>query len=364
MRAAVLRSVGGRFATEEVHLDEPAEREVLVDVKASGLCHTDISIARSGFGVTLPAILGHEVAGVVRAVGSAVQELSPGDHVVASLVQSCGTCKACLGGRSFQCEKPERTLRSPGAVPRTAANNEEVDQLFGIGGFAQQVLVHESQLVKIDDRVPFPQAALLGCGVITGAGVVVNSAGTRPGDTVLIVGAGGVGLNAINGAVTAGAAKIIVVDIADEKLRTATEFGATHVFNSREVDVVAEVVALTGGGVDAAFDFVGSGETAKAALEMVRVGGGLYLVGTVDPGSTITLSNLDLILTQKRVQGVYMGSSTPRQDIPRWADLYLQGRFELDRLLSREVSLDQVSEGYDMLRDPDVARVVITSGLS
>lgn len=364
MRAAVISEIGGQFTTETVRLAEPIGREVLVDVKASGLCHTDLSIAHSGFGATFPAVLGHEVSGVVAAIGPDVDDLAIGDHVVACLVQACGACVACLGGRSFQCGHPERTLRKPDEAARISTATHNLDQLFGIGGFAQRVVVHENQLVRIDSRVPFAQAALLGCGVVTGAGVVVNSANTQPGDTVLIVGVGGVGLNAINGAVAAGASKIIAIDISDGKLEKARKFGATHVFNSATDDVVSEVLSLTQGGVDSAFDFVGTQSATRSALEMLRVGGALYLIGSVDPTAALTISNLELILSQKRIQGVFMGSSTAKRDIPRWADLYLQGRFELDGLVSREISLDEVTEGYGMLKDPDVARVVITSGLS
>ena len=364
MKATIVREIGAGFVTEDVSIADPIGREVLIDVKASGLCHTDLTYSSNDFGSPLPMVLGHEVAGIVTAVGSGVTELAVGDHVVGCLVQSCGKCEACLTGRTFQCEHPEETLRREGDAPRLTVDGAKLEQVFGLGGFAQQALIHENQLVKVSNDIPFPQAALLGCGVVTGAGAVINTSNTQAGDSVVIIGAGGVGLNAINGAVIAGATKIIAVDVADDKLEKARRFGATHTINSTKVDAVAEVIAITGRGADAAFDFVGIPAVTQSGLEMIRPGGGLYLIGIIDPTAVIPLSTLGLIATQKRIQGVYMGSSTPKHDIPLYADLYLQGRFNLDDLMSREIALDGVNEGYGLLKDPDVTRVVITSGLS
>lgn len=365
MKANLVREIGGGFVTEDVQLAEPIGREVRVDVKASGLCHTDLTYSRNDMGSPLPMLLGHEVAGVVAAVGPDVTELAIGDHVVGCLVQSCGKCKACLTGRSFQCERPEETVRHADQAPRvTTADGEQVEQVFGLGGFAQQALVHENQLVKVSDAIPFPQAALLGCGVVTGAGAVINTSNTQAGDAVVIIGAGGVGLNAISGAIVAGATTIIAVDIADDKLEKAKRFGATHTVNSVTADAVAEVLAITGAGADAAFDFVGIPAVTQAGLEMVRPGGGLYLIGVVDPAAMLSLAIVGVIGAQKRIEGVYMGSTTPKHDIPMYADLYLQGRFNLDDLVSREIPLDGVNDGYDALKESDVTRVVITSGLS
>ncbi|MFD1714799.1 zinc-binding dehydrogenase [Amnibacterium flavum] len=365
MKATLVREIGAGFVTEDVALADPIGREVLLDVKASGLCHTDLTFSRNEMGAPLPMLLGHEVAGVVTAIGPGVTEFAVGDHVVGCLVQSCGKCEACLTGRTFQCEHPEETLRHADDAPRvTAGDGEKIEQVFGLGGFAQQALIHENQLVKVSDAIPFPQAALLGCGVVTGAGSVINTSNTQAGDSVVIIGAGGVGLNAINGAVIAGATKIIAVDVADDKLEKAKRFGATHTINSTKVDAVAEVLAITGRGADAAFDFVGIPAVTASGLEMIRPGGGLYLIGIIDPSATLPLLTIGLIGTQKRIQGVYMGSTTPKHDIPLYADLYLQGRFNLDDLMSREIALDGVNEGYDALKDPDVTRVVITSGLS
>jgi S-(hydroxymethyl)glutathione dehydrogenase/alcohol dehydrogenase len=369
MKATIVRTIGAGFVTEDVTLATPIDREVVVDVKASGLCHTDLTYSRNDMGIPLPMVLGHEVAGVVSAVGPGVTEFSVGDHVVGCLVQSCGQCQACLTGRTFQCEHPEATLRAPGEAPRMTTAGEDgssegVEQAFGLGGFAQQALIHENQLVKVSESIPFAQAALLGCGVVTGAGAVINTSNTQAGDSVVIIGAGGVGLNAINGAIVAGATTIIAVDVADDKLEKARRFGATHTINSRTVDAVAEVLAITGRGADAAFDFVGIPAVTQSGLDMIRPGGGLYLIGIIDPTAMLSVPTIGLIGSQKRIQGVYMGSTTPKHDIPLYADLYLQGRFELDELLSREIALDGVNEGYEALHEADVTRVVITSGLS
>jgi S-(hydroxymethyl)glutathione dehydrogenase/alcohol dehydrogenase len=364
MKATLVREFGAGFVTEQVALADPIGREVLVDVKASGLCHTDLSFSRNNMGIPLPMLLGHEISGVVAAVGPEVTELAPGDHVVGCLVQSCGRCEACLTGRTFQCEHPEATLRHADEAPRVSADGEVIAQAFGLGGFAQRALIHENQLVKVNDDIPFPQAALLGCGVVTGAGAVINTSNTQAGDAVVIIGAGGVGLNAISGAVLAGATTIIAIDVAGDKLEKAKRFGATHAINSTEVDAVAEVMAITGRGANAAFDFVGIPAVSQSALDMLRPGGGLYLIGLVDMSATLPLLTLGLIGGQKRVQGVYMGSTTPKHDIPLYADLYRQGRFNLDDLISREIALDEINEGYNALKEPDVTRVVITSGLS
>ncbi len=364
MKAAVVREFGGGFATEEVDLSAPIGREVAVGVKASGLCHTDLTASRNNIGYAPPMVLGHEVAGIVTAVGPEVTSLAVGDHVVGCLVQSCGACESCLTGRTFQCEHPEVTLRGPEDAPRLTVAGEPVTQAFGLGGFAQQVLIHENQLVKVDERIPFPQAALLGCGVVTGAGAVINTANTQAGDSVVIIGAGGVGLNAINGARVAGATAIIVVDVADDKLEKARRFGATHTINSTVTDPVAEVHRITGRGADAAFDFVGIPKVTQQGLEMIRPGGGLYCIGILDPAATVPLLTIGIIGAQKRIQGVYMGSTTPKHDIPLYADLYLQGRFLLDELISKEIALDEIDAGYEALHDSSVTRVVITSGLS
>lgn len=360
MKASVVRELGKGFELADIEIAAPTGREVLIEVKASGLCHSDELAANHDLGYAPPMVLGHEVAGLVTEIGPNVTQFAVGDHVVGCLVQTCGACVKCIAGMGTLCTNPNSTLRGEGEAPRLTENGATVAQGMGLGGFAQQVLVHENQLAQVPEEMPWPQAALLGCGVVTGAGAVLNTADVQPSDAVVVIGLGGVGLNAINGAVTAGAATIIAIDIADDKLDTAKTFGATHVINSKTSDPVAEVIAITGIGADAVFDFVGVGPVTAQGLQMVAPGGGLYLIGVLDPTATIQLSSIDMLTNKRRVEGVYMGSTTAKRDIPLYAKLYLEGRFELDSLVSKEISLGEINEGYASLKDPKIARVVIT----
>jgi S-(hydroxymethyl)glutathione dehydrogenase / alcohol dehydrogenase len=344
---------------EDVDIAEPVGREALVDVKAAGLCHTDLTIAKHGLGYPMPSVLGHEVAGVVAAVGPDVTQVSVGDHVIGCLLQSCGMCNKCRMGKPYQCIDPHRTERRGGG--RLMRGGQPVSQIFGLGGFAQQALIHENQLVSIPKSVPFPQAALIGCGVLTGAGAVLNTADVRTGETVVVIGAGGVGLNAVSGAAIAGAGKIIVIDIDDQKLEKSRRFGATHTINSADSDPVAAVQEFTGVGTDYVFDFVGIPAVYEQALAMLAVGGSLFLVGTTDPRATVQVPVVRAVLDQIRFQGVNFGSANFTRDIPVYLDLYAKGRMNLDDLVSREITLGELPTAYDMLNDPTVTRVVVSS---
>ncbi|MDO9368458.1 MAG: Zn-dependent alcohol dehydrogenase [Sphingopyxis sp.] len=361
MKAAVLNSFNGTFDIEDIEIDNPLGREVLVEVKACGLCHSDLHLAEANFGTALPAVLGHEVAGVVVSVGPDVRDFIPGDHVVGSLIQSCGHCRSCRAGRSYQCERPHETLRSAEDGQRLSKDGQPVTPGMGTAGFAERALIHENQLVKVPQELPFAQASLLGCGVITGAGAVINTAGVRPGESVAVIGVGGVGLSAIAGARLAGAERIIAIDIVPEKEELARRFGATDFIASHGIDPVAAVDTLVPGGVDHAFEVIGLVPTSQQAVAMVRNGGGAYLIGLHRPGMEMALQGLDLIIRQVRVQGVYMGSSNIRHDVPMFADLYLQGRFNLDDLISEEINISQINEAYDKLKHGAIARSIITS---
>lgn len=362
MRAAVVDAYDGKFRIQNVHLDAPRDHEVLVEVRAVGLCHSDLHVAEGNIPFPLPIVLGHEVSGVVIEAGPGVSTLSPGDHVVGSLLQTCRACRACKEGRSYQCENPDSTVRAAGDRPRLSRDGVILSQGYGLGGFAERVLAHENQLAKVPDRLPFPQAALLGCGVATGVGAAVNTAAVRPGDTVVVIGAGGVGLNVVSGARLCGAARIVVVDLQQRKLELALAFGATDTINPSEVDAEAAVLKATGGGADHVFEVIGLKSTSEQAVRMARRGGAAYLIGLHKPGTKIEIDALgDLIRGQKRIQGVYMGSSRIERDIPLHADLYLQGRLNLDNLISGEIRLDQINDAYDELRKGSVTRSVITS---
>jgi S-(hydroxymethyl)glutathione dehydrogenase / alcohol dehydrogenase len=360
MKALVLNSVGHGFDLEDVAISLPVGREVLINVRASGLCHTDMLFASHAI-VPTPAVLGHEVAGVVEAVGPEVSQFRVGDHVVGSLAQSCGACARCLSARSFQCQHPESTLRRPTDVPRLSREGSPLFQGFGLGGFAEQALIHENQLAAVPKEMPFPQAALLGCGVATGAGSVVNTAQVKAGETVVIFGAGGVGLNAVSGARIAGATRIVVIDIQSRRLEAARRFGATDVIDSTKSPPVESVRELLRGGADHVFDFVGLKAVAEQGLAMLGVGGGLYLVGVSRPEVSLDLNIFDAIGGQKRVVGVNFGSTNFKRDIPMYTDLYLQGRMNLDDLVSRTIALRDVNEGYAALKDGSLNRVVVTS---
>jgi S-(hydroxymethyl)glutathione dehydrogenase/alcohol dehydrogenase len=360
MKALVLNALGRGFDFEDVDIAVPIGREVLIDVRASGLCHTDLLFSTHDF-VPLPSVLGHEVAGIVAAVGPDVAQFRIGDHVVGSLAQSCGSCARCLSGRSFQCQHPESTLSRPTDAPRLSRKGVGLFQGFGLGGFAERALIHENQLALLPKEMPFAQAALLGCGVVTGAGSVLNTANVSAGDTVVIFGAGGVGLNAVSGARIAGASRIVVIDIQGKRLDEAQRFGATDVINSTKTEPVEAVRDLLPGGADHVFDFVGQKAVAEQGLAILGVGGGLYLVGVARPDVEVSLNIVSAIGGQKRVQGVNLGSTNAKRDIPMYAELYLQGRMNLDNLVSRRISLREVNEGYAALKDGSLNRVVVTS---
>ncbi|MFD4794364.1 zinc-binding dehydrogenase [Streptomyces anulatus] len=359
MKASVTKGLGQGFVVEDIDLADPVGHEVRVQVQASGLCHSDLSVA-TFIGGEFPVVLGHEVAGVVTETGPQVTQVKVGDHVVGSLIQYCGSCVNCLSGRTHICLRPEATLRTPDEPSRLSWNGAPVAQGMGLGGFAQEALVHENQLAVIPEEMPWAPAALIGCGVLTGAGAVLNSADVRQGDTVVVIGAGGVGMNAVSGARIAGAGTIIVTDIEDAKLERAKAFGATHVVNSREVDPVEAARDITGQGADHVFDFVGARPATAQGMQMLGKGGGLYLIGISGTDAGIDVSAMTALSNSQKVQGVYMGSSHLKRDIPFYASMYLQGRMNLDDLVSREIGLADIDAGYESLKDGTTARVVIT----
>lgn len=361
-KAAVVFEQGGKFETRDVEIADPIGAEVLVETRGSGLCASDIHIIEDEYGMyPFPFVAGHELAGVVIGLGPDVTNFEIGDKVVGSLIQFCGHCDACLDGRTYQCQNPAETLRGPDDPARITLDGEPITQAFGLGAFASHALVHQNQLVKIDADIPAAQAAILGCGVITGAGAAINTAGVKPGDSVAVFGAGGVGLNALQGAKVAGATKIIAVDLSDEKLELTKKFGATHTINSGNEDPVAAIQEITGGGANHTFEVIGLDVTEKQAIAATGVGGGAYFIGLRPPSESISIEVLTaLLIGQTRVQGVYMGSTNIRHDIPMYAELYQHGNFNLDDLVSKEISLDEINEGYEAQKRGGIARSVIT----
>lgn len=364
-QAAVIREFGKPYVIEDIVLDEPRGREVLVQVKGSGLCHSDQNFANTDHGLPLPLVLGHEAAGIVIAIGPDVSEIAIGDPVTACPVPSCGRCTECMQGNRVHCLNPEVASRGADEPPRITIQGEPATQFTGLGGFASHMLVHESQLVAIDPRVPFDRAALLGCGVVTGAGAAIRSAAVKPRETVVVIGAGGVGLNTIQAAVLVGARKIIAVDVQDDKLELAKRFGATHTVNSTEGDPVEQVMSITDGqGAHHAFDVTGLAGPLKQASNMIGRRGTVYAVGMQKAGTVLDWA-VDPYTTMRAafehgVRGVNMGSTNFKIDVPYYAELYLQDRFNLDDLVSDTIELSEINEGYEKLAKGGVARSVIT----
>lgn len=357
--AAVLQEFGAPLIIQQVEFDELAGHEVRIRVVASGLCRSDLTVAETNHGFPPPLLLGHEVSGVVEEVGAAVAGVRVGDHVVACPVNHCGVCVRCRAGLPFQCTVPTATRRSPDAAARVSVDGVPATQFIGIGGFATQVVCHENLVVPIPRKVPFDVACLLGCGVATGVGAALNSARIQRGDTVLVIGCGGVGLNVVQGARIAGATQIIAVDTNRESLELAARLGATSTVHPDDGDVVSAVKVLTGGeGVSHAFEVIGYPETLNTALEALRKGGRAYLVGVQKPDATLNIP-FRHFFEQKSVHGVAMGSTIPRLHLPEYAQLYLQGRLQLDPLVANRISLDEVNEGLHRLRTGGVARSVI-----
>nr|WP_220129867.1 Zn-dependent alcohol dehydrogenase [Sphingomonas chungangi] len=357
-----MNQYNGIFDIEDLDIADPIGQEVLVEVKAAGLCHSDLHLAENDFGTRLPAVFGHELAGVVMAVGPQVRDFVAGDHVVGSVVGFCGHCEACLSGHTYRCLHPEELRRGAGEGERLSRGGESVTPFFGVSAFAERTLVHEHQLAKVPAALPFKLAAVLGCGCVTGAGAVINTAKVKAGETVAVFGAGGIGLNVIGGARLAGASRIIAIDAQSAKEPLARKLGATDFITPGEQDVVSLVQKLTGGGVDHAFEAIGLKLTAEQAIKIARKGGNAYMIGVHKPGDTIGVDVMtDLIRRQVCLRGVYMGSSNIKHDIPMFAELYLQGRFNLEDLVAGETSLSRINEAYEEVRKGALARTVITS---
>jgi S-(hydroxymethyl)glutathione dehydrogenase/alcohol dehydrogenase len=355
MKAAVLRSIPGRLGIEDVVVDTPAPREVLVRTVAAGVCRSDHHYLVGSYTTPLPTVMGHEASGVVEAVGEGVTYVAPGDHVVACLMVFCGRCELCLTGRMALCLQ-EGTMRD-GDRPRLSRLGEPIHPYWGVGAFAEMMLVHEHAVTRIDPDIPLLSAATVGCAVITGLGSVFNTAGVWPGASVAVIGAGGVGLNVIQGSAVAGASRIVAIDVLPDKVDHARQFGATDVIISR--DPVDELVEITRGGVDYAFDAIGQKTTAEHAFASLRPGGTAVVIGMIPMGVEISLPGADF-LYEKTVKGSNMGSSRTRVDIPRYLDLYRRGRIRLDELVGRTRPLEEIGMAMDDLERGAVARSVIT----
>lgn len=359
MQAAVLRSVGQPLTIEDVEIADPGPGEVLVNVAAAGLCHSDIHFMEGTYLTDLPAVLGHEAAGVVAAAGEGVTNVQPGDHVVASLSVFCGTCPYCQADTPYLCNRRETTQRPAGDPPRLSTAGEPLHQYLNLSAFAERMLVHENAVVAISPDMPLDRAALLGCGVATGLGAVLNTAGVRERQTVAVIGCGGVGLSAVQGARLAGASLVAAVDVVPAKLELASTLGATHLVDASQGDSVEQVLELTDGvGVDHAFEAIGSLVTARHALAMVKRGGQATIVGLLPAGLTLDLP-VDDLMWGKAIQGSVMGSNRFRVDTPRYVGMYLDGRLDLDTLVTSRLRLDQINDGFAAMRRGEGARSLV-----
>ncbi len=359
VRAAVMSQVGRPLTIEEVDVSSPIRREVLVDVVATGLCHSDLRFLEGSFPHHLPTILGHEAAGVVREVGPEVSEVVPGDHVVMSLSVFCGDCIRCRADEPHLCLDKDATRRTPQQPPRLSIAGGPVHQFLDLSSFAETMLVHENALVAIDSRVPLDRAAVLGCGVATGLGAVLNTARVQPGESVAVIGCGGVGLSAIQGARIAGAARIVAIDPVAEKLDLARSLGATDVVDSRGDEVVRDVVGLTAGlGVDHVIEAVGDIVTIRQGFLMSRRGGTTTVVGLVPAGSEIEIPS-DALFYERKLQGSVMGSNDFKRDTPRYVGMYVDGRLDLDAMVTRRLSLDRINDGFDLMKQGASVRSIV-----
>ena len=357
MKAAIFHGPQQKLTIEQVELDKPQPHEVVVRTVASGVCHSDLHFVDGYYPYPAPAILGHEAAGIVEEVGDQVEYVKPGDHVIACLSVFCGSCNYCISGRPSLCSvRPGRKLGID--KPHFTWNGSPVFQFLSISSYAERMLLHENAIVKIREDMPLEQAALIGCGVMTGVGAVLNTAKIEPGSSVAVWGCGGVGLAAIQGARIAGAGQIIAVDMVESKLATAKELGATHVVDASGGDPVQKVIEITDGGAEYTFEAIGNKRAAEQCFESLRNGGVATIIGMIPVGTKIELDGPSF-LYEKRVQGSNMGSNRFRKDMPRYVELYLQGRLKLDEMITRTGALADVNEAFRAMKAGEVARTVL-----
>ncbi|HUO12405.1 MAG TPA: Zn-dependent alcohol dehydrogenase [Caulobacteraceae bacterium] len=358
MKAAVLREVRKPLEIEDVQIGKPGPHEVLIRTAAAGVCHSDVHFYEGSYPYPLPAVLGHESAGIVEQVGEEVRTVKVGDHVITCLSAYCGHCDQCLTGHMSLCQSPD-VRREQSDEPRLTQNGAPMQQFLNLSSFAEQMLIHEHACVAIRPDMPLDRACLIGCGVMTGVGAVFHTSNVRPGETVAVIGCGGVGLAAINGAAIAGASRIIAIDTSSAKDNMAKAFGATDFVNAAETDPVKAVMDITKGGVQHSFEAIGLGKTAEQAFNMLRRGGTANVIGMIPVGQTVSLMGA-AFLGEKRIQGSLMGSNRFPVDMPRLVDFYMSGKLKLDDMVSRRIKLENVNEAFTEMKGGNIARSVIT----
>lgn len=358
MKAAVLVQPNQPLEIEELSISKPGPHEVLIRTAACGLCHSDLHFIEGSYPHALPAVPGHEAAGIVEAVGSEVRTVKPGDHVVSCLSAFCGHCEFCVTGRMALCLGGD-TRRAQGDAPRiTRTDGSMVNQMLNLSAFAEQMLIHEHACVRIDPEMPLDRAAVIGCAVTTGAGAVFNACKLVPGETVAVIGCGGVGLAAVNAARIAGAGRIIACDPVPAKRELAKVLGATDTVDALAEDAASQVVALTSGGVDHAIEAVGRPASAELAVKVLRRGGTATILGMMPLDCKVGLAAFDL-LSGKKLQGAIMGMNRFPVDLPRLVDFYMRGLLDLDTIIAERIPLTAVNDGFEKMKQADSARSVI-----
>lgn len=363
-KAAVLFEIGQKLEIREVEVQKPQAGEVLIRMAAGGVCHSDLHVMTGHLIAALPAILGHEGSGIVEDVGPGATSVRPGDHVIPLWRLSCGECEYCTGGRPALCPagtEIRMTGRLQDGTTRFKLDGKEIKHFAGVSSFSEYSVVPEKAVVKIPNDLPLERAALLGCAVITGVGAAINAARVKPGSSVAVFGAGGVGLNVIQGAAIAGAEKIIAVDLLENKLEYARRFGATHTVNASAGNPVEQVRALTGGrGVDYAFEVIGLPTTMRQAYDSLAKRGMAVVVGVTPMTTEVSVPVMSLVFEERVLTGSVYGSSRPRLDILKLIDLYRAGKLKLDELLTRTYPFEQINAAYEALERGEVARSVVT----
>ncbi len=364
-KAVVCREINQPVVVEDIEVESPHRGEVMIKLAACGVCHSDYSVTTGTIPFPPPVVLGHEGAGIVVEVGEGVTDISVGDAVVSSFVSMCGKCRYCQTGRPQLCDQAAKaaTTLPDGTVRTKDLKGNPLNIFSGCGVMAEVATLHVDNVVKIDRDIPLDRAALVSCGVMTGVGAVTNTARVTPGSIAVVFGAGGVGLNAIQGCAIAGAAMIVAVDMSDAKLDMARQFGATHTLNARaEENVVKALRKMTGGGADYAFECVGYGEIAAQAYGCLRKGGTAVVVGVASPKDTTTLRTASLTFEEKTLTGSYFGSARPREDFPRLLALYRAKRLKLDELITRTYRIEEAPQAFADLAAGKNARGVIVFG--
>ncbi len=358
MKAAVLIEAGKPLVIEQVNISNPGPHEVLIRTAACGLCHSDLHFIEGTYPHPLPAIPGHEAAGIVEAVGSEVRTVKVGDAVITCLSAFCGHCEYCVTGRMSLCLGAE-TRRKQGEPPRlTRPDGSPVAQMLNLSAYAEMMLIHEHACVAINPEMPLPQASVIGCAVTTGAGTIFNACKVTPGETVAVIGCGGVGLATINAAKIAGAGRIIAADPIPEKRALAMKLGATDVVDAMADDAAKQIQELTKGGVDHAIEAVGRPASGELAVKSLKRGGTATILGMMPLQHSVGLSAMDL-LSGKKLQGAIMGGNRFPVDIPRLVDFYMRGLLDLDSIISETIPLERINEGFEQMKRGDAARSVI-----